>query len=346
MQTPNIFLHYYNSDEATVSFLEIMQSDVAPEILTIIQEELVHQLSGAVLAEKLPNFDWQNARMQEKWQSAVNLLLPHVILPEMIWQSWIASLSQNTSTPAAEIPSFADLLTADVYYASPSDSLPDLIEVEEEPIPEEIVEEEIVEEILAFEEAIPDNFEVSDVLPDIQPIEETPIIEEVIPDNFEVSDEISDIQPIEETPAIEETIPDYFEVSDELPDIQPIEEIQEEEPAEIEKPKSIHELHAASSEEKVLDTIQVTDHSLKNMVEINMTNSLGESISLFQKLNFIQDLFEGNADEFQRLIEFVDTHASATKWKSEIEGEFGQYLNAENEDTWNEFYILVDRKFN
>ena len=320
MQTPNIFLHYYNSDEATVSFLEIMQSDVAPEILTIIQEELVHQLSGAVLAEKLPNFDWQNARMQEKWQSAVNLLLPHVILPDMIWQSWIASLSQNTSAPAAEIPSFADLLTADVYYASPSDSLPDLIEVEEEPIPEEIIEEEIVEEILAFEEAIPDN--------------------------FEVSDEISDIQQIEETPAIEKTIPDYFEVSDELPDIQPIEEIQEEEPAEIEKPKSINELHAASSEEKVLDTIQVTDHSLKNMVEINMTNSLSESISLFQKLNFIQDLFDGNADEFQRLIEFVDTHASATKWKSEIEGEFGQYLNAENEDTWNEFYILVDRKFN
>lgn len=305
MQTPNIFLHYYNSDEAAVSFLEIMQSDVAPEILTVIQEELVHQLSGAVLAEKLPNFDWQNARMQEKWQSAVNLLLPHVILPDMIWQSWIASLSQDNSAPADEIPSFADLLTADVYYASPSDSLPDLIEVAEEPISEEIIEEEIVVE--------------------------TPVIEEKI---------------VEETPAIEEAIPDYFEVIDELPEIQPIEEIQEEETTEIEKPKSINELHAASSEEKVLDTIQVTDHSLKNMVEINMTNSLGESISLFQKLNFIQDLFEGNADEFQHLIEFVDTQASATKWKSEIEGKFGQYLNAENEDTWNEFYILVDRKFN
>jgi hypothetical protein len=305
MQTPNIFLHYYNSDEAAVSFLEIMQSDVAPEILTVIQEELVHQLSGAVLAEKLPNFDWQNARMQEKWQSAVNLLLPHVILPDMIWQSWIASLSQDNSAPADEIPSFADLLTADVYYASPSDSLPDLIEVSEEPILEEIIQEEIVEETAAIEAEI-----------------------------------------VEEIPAVAEAIPGYFEVSDELPEIQPIEEIQEEEPTEIEKPKSINELHAASSEEKVLDTIQVTDHSLKNMVEINMTNSLGESISLFQKLNFIQDLFEGNADEFQRLIEFVDTQASATKWKSEIEGKFGQYLNAENEDTWNEFYILVDRKFN
>lgn len=317
MQTPNIFLHYYNSDEAAVSFLEIMQSDVAPEILTVIQEELVHQLSGAVLAEKLPNFDWQNARMQEKWQSAVNLLLPHVILPDMIWQSWIASLSQDNSAPADEIPSFADLLTADVYYASPSDSLPDLIEVAEEPIPEEIIEEEMVEET---------------------PIIEVEMVEEI---PAAIEEEI-----VEEIPAVSEAIPDYFEVSDELPEIQPIEEIQEEEPTEIEKPKSINELHAASSEEKVLDTIQVTDHSLKNMVEINMTNSLGESISLFQKLNFIQDLFEGNADEFQRLIEFVDTQASATKWKSEIEGKFGQYLNAENEDTWNEFYILVDRKFN
>ncbi|MFD3395056.1 hypothetical protein U0R10_10535 [Aquirufa sp. OSTEICH-129V] len=317
MQTPNIFLHYYNSDEAAVSFLEIMQSDVAPEILTVIQEELVHQLSGAVLAEKLPNFDWQNARMQEKWQSAVNLLLPHVILPDMIWQSWIASLSQDNSAPADEIPSFSDLLTADVYYASPSDSLPDLIEVAEEPIPEEIIEEEIVVE--------------------------TPIIEEEIVEEIPAAIEA---EIVEEIPAVAEAIPDYFEVSDELPEIQPIEEIQEEEPTEIEKPKSINELHAASSEEKVLDTIQVTDHSLKNMVEINMTNSLGESISLFQKLNFIQDLFEGNADEFQRLIEFVDTQASATKWKSEIEGKFGQYLNAENEDTWNEFYILVDRKFN
>lgn len=317
MQTPNIFLHYYNSDEAAVSFLEIMQSDVAPEILTVIQEELVHQLSGAVLAEKLPNFDWQNARMQEKWQSAVNLLLPHVILPDMIWQSWIASLSQDNSAPVDEIPSFADLLTADVYYASPSDSLPDLIEVAEEPIPEEIIEEEMVEE--------------------------TPIIEEEIVEEIPSAIEA---EIVEEIPAVAEAIPDYFEVSDELPEIQPIEEIQEEEPTEIEKPKSINELHAASSEEKVLDTIQVTDHSLKNMVEINMTNSLGESISLFQKLNFIQDLFEGNADEFQRLIEFVDTQASATKWKSEIEVKFGQYLNAENEDTWNEFYILVDRKFN
>lgn len=290
MQTPNIFLHYYNSDEATVTFQEIIQSDVSPEILEIIQEELLHQLSDVTLAEKLPNFDWQNARMQEKWQSAVNLLLPHVMLPDFIWQGWIASLSSEMTASAPAVPSFAELLTADIYYASPSDSLPE--------IPEEVTE-------LAPEEA-----EIE--IPVIAEVEE-----EIIP--------------------VIETSPAYFEVTDELPEL---------ETTDPEIVKSINELHAESAEEKVLDTIQVSDHSLKNMVEINMTQSLWESISLFQKLNFIQDLFNGNADEFQRLVEFVDNQATATQWKSEIEGEFGHHLSTTNEDTWNEFYILVDRKFN
>lgn len=293
MQTPNIFLHYYNSDEATVSFQEIIQSDVAPEILEILQEELLHQLSDVILAEKLPNFDWQNARMQEKWQSAVNLLLPHVLLPDFIWQGWIASLSQEAIAPAQEIPSFADLLTADVYYANPSEALPELT-TNDDPAQELIEEEEVMED---------EEFEIKET---------------------------------------EEQIPDYFEVSDVLTELDDTED----ETTQIEIPKSINQLHAETNEEKVLDTIQVTDHSLKNMVEINMTNSLGESISLFQKLNFIQELFDGNADEFQRLIEFVDSHATATQWKSEIEGRFGQFQHMENEDTWNEFFILVDRKFN
>jgi hypothetical protein len=286
MQTPNIFLHYYNSDETMVSFQEILQSDVKKENLEILQEELVHQLSNEILAEKLPNFDWKSARMQEKWQSAVNLLLPHVLLPDFIWQGWIASLGQQPPVTQIEVPSFAELLSSEVYYASPIDSLPEIEEEEE----------------ISLNQA--------------------------------------------------ETISDFIEAIDELPEIiLPTEEIDTleittEAPIELEKSKSINEIHAESSEEKVLDTIQVTDPSLKNMVEINMTNSLWESISLFQKLNFIQDLFNGNADEFQRLIEFVDSDATATQWKSEIESRFGQYLHPENEDTWNEFYILVDRKFN
>jgi hypothetical protein len=287
MQTPNIFLHYYNSDETMVSFQEILQSDVKKEILEILQEELVHQLSNEILAEKLPNFDWKSARMQEKWQSAVNLLLPHVLLPDFIWQGWIASLGQQPPVTQTEVPSFAELLSSEVYYASPIDSLP---EIEEE-------EEEIS---LNQEETISDFIEAIDELPEL-------------------------ILPTEQVDSLEITT---------------------EAPIELEKSKSINEIHAESSEEKVLDTIQVTDPSLKNMVEINMTNSLWESISLFQKLNFIQDLFNGNADEFQRLIEFVDSDATATQWKSEIESRFGQHLHPENEDTWNEFYILVDRKFN
>jgi hypothetical protein len=301
MQTPNIFLHYYNSDEATVTFQEIIQSDVSPEILEIIQEELLHQLSDVTLAEKLPNFDWQHARMQEKWQSAVNLLLPHVMLPDFIWQGWIASISTEMTASAPAVPSFAELLTADIYYASPIDSLPE--------IPEEVTE------------LAPEEEEI-----------EIPVIAEV-----EIEEEEEEEEVLEEIIPVLENIPDFFEVTDELPAL---------DTTDPEIVKSINELHAESAEEKVLDTIQVSDHSLKNMVEINMTQSLWESISLFQKLNFIQDLFNGNADEFQRLVEFVDNQATANQWKSEIEGEFGQHLTTSNEDTWNEFYILVDRKFN
>jgi hypothetical protein len=336
MQKPNIFLHYYNNNEANVSFQEIIQSDVAPEILEIIQEELLDQLADVMLAEKLPNFDWQNARMQEKWQSAVNLLLPHVLLPDFIWQGWIASIQQEMRSPQAELPTFADLLTADVYYATPSDSLPEI--AEEEPlafVEEDIAEQETLELPEEKEEVVAEEGEEIVVEEEVEEVEEEVVEEE----EEEVEEEVVEE---ENKPALDPIL-DYFdEVSNELPEI----EITAKEADEIERPKSINDLHAESGEEKVLDTIQVTDHSLKNLVEINMTQSLWESISLFQKLNFIQDLFEGNADEFQRLIEFVDTQATATKWKSEIEGQFGTYLNSRNEDTWNEFYILVDRKFN
>jgi hypothetical protein len=319
MQTPNIFLHYYNSDEVTVSFQEIIQSDVAPEILERIQKELVDQLTSFGITEKLPNFDWQNVRMQEKWQTSVNLLLPNIVLPNYIWQEWIASLTDNSTSTTTEIPSFADLLTADIYYKTPSDSLPDLIEPEEELVLTHVEEEEIAPIILLEEETM----------------------ESVDPIHFEITEVTN--QASEELPS-EAPIQEVFQQASDVLVQTPVQPAEEE--FEPQKSKSINDIHAETSGEKVLDTIHVTDYSLKNMVEINMTHSLGESISLFQKLNFIQDLFEGNADEFKRLIEFVDQKASATQWKSEIEGLFSRYQHSTNEDTWNEFYILVDRKFN
>jgi hypothetical protein len=98
---------------------------------------------------------------------------------------------------------------------------------------------------------------------------------------------------------------------------------------------------ADSTEEKVLDTIQVDDHSLKNMVANQMTSSLAESISLFQRLNFIQELFDGNADQFSQFIEFIDFEASPSQWKSEV----NQRFNLPDSPAWNELSLLIERKF-
>lgn len=291
---PTIFLHYWSTDEPRLTFQEILSLEIQPSILATIQAELTEQLVGERLKEVLPNFDWENPRMQDKWQSMAQSLVMQVQLPEPIWMSWIQTLGGQIETPSPEpeIPSFADLLNAEVYYERPSDSLEDL---PEEP-------------------------------------EFNPEIEIAPSDLAEVAWE-AEIQ--EEEELIPSPVSDYFEVSNELPDMSELS------PAEEEKPQSIKDMLADSTEEKVMDTIQVEDHTLKNLVANQMTSLLAESISLFQRLNFIQELFDGNAEEFSRFIEYVDFEASPSKWKQEIEARYTFEENAAK----NELYQLIERKF-
>jgi hypothetical protein len=292
--TPNLFVHYWSADDSLVTFQEILSLEIDPSILAAIQADLLQQLSGDRLQENLPNFDWANPRMQEKWQSMAQSLLMQVQLPEHIWMSWIQALGGQIEAPSPEpeIPSFADLLNAEVYYERPSDSLEDL---PEEP-------------------------------------EFTPEIEIAPSDLAEVAWE-AEIQ--EEEELIPSPVSDYFEVSNELPDISELS------PTEEEKPQSIKDMLADSTEEKVLDTIQVEDHTLKNLVANQMTSLLAESISLFQRLNFIQELFDGNAEEFSRFIEFIDFEAQPSTWQKEVETRYSFEENAAKQ----ELYQLIERKF-
>jgi hypothetical protein len=294
---PNIFLHYWNQEGQTLSFQEVLSLDCDPMILATIQAELMQQLTSDVIVEKLPNFDWSNLRMQEKWNSIAQTLVMQVQLPEHIWMDWIQALGGQVETVQPEVPSFADLLNAEVYFELPSDSLEDL--------PEELAEEENT-----LEEALSANIEIEE----------------------------NDLQAVAwEDAAIElssQTTPDYFEVSHELPDLS---ELSPEEG----KTQSIQEMLADSKEEKVLDTIQVDDHSLKNMVANQMTSSLAESISLFQRLNFIQELFDGNAEQFSQFIEFVDLEASPSNWRSEV----AERYPFEESNASQELMLLIERKF-
>ena len=299
---PNIFLHYWNQEGQTLSFQEVLSLDCDPIILATIQAELMEQLTSGAIAEKLPNFDWSNLRMQEKWNSIAQTLLMQVQLPEQIWLDWIQALGGQTEVTYPEVPSFADLLNAEVYFERPSDSLEDL--------PEEEEQEEEVEVEQAFEEAL------------------SPIIEIEENDLQAVAWEDSELA------LATQTTPDYFEVSHELPDLSEIS------PEEV-KTQSIQEMLADSKEEKVLDTIQVDDHSLKNLVANQMTSSLAESISLFQRLNFIQELFDGNAEQFSQFIEFVDFEASPSNWKSAIAERYDFPESAASQ----ELMLLIERKF-
>ncbi len=292
--SPNIYYHYWSANESLVTFQEILSLDIDPSILAAIQADLLQQLSGERLQENLPNFDWSNPRMQEKWQSMAQSLLMQVQLPEPIWMSWIQALGGQIEAPSPEpeVPSFADLLNAEVYYERPSDSLEDLPE-EPEFNPEiEIAPSDLAE--VAWEA-------------------ETQEEEELIPS----------------------PVADYFDVSNELPDISELS------PTEEEKPQSIKDMLADSTEEKVLDTIQVEDHTLKNLVANQMTSLLAESISLFQRLNFIQELFDGNAEDFSRFIEFIDFEAQPSTWKQEVETRYSFVENAAKQ----ELYQLIERKF-
>ena len=299
---PNIFLHYWNQEGQTLSFQEVLSLDCDPIILATIQAELMEQLTSGAIAEKLPNFDWSNLRMQEKWNSIAQTLLMQVQLPEKIWLDWIQALGGQTEVTCPEVPSFSDLLNAEVFFERPSDSLEDL--------PEEEELEEEVEVEQAFEEAL------------------SPIIEIEENDLQAVAWEDSELA------LATQTTPDYFEVSHELPDLSEIS------PEEV-KTQSIQEMLADSKEEKVLDTIQVDDHSLKNLVANQMTSSLAESISLFQRLNFIQELFDGNAEQFSQFIEFIDFEASPANWKSAIAERYDFPESAASQ----ELMLLIERKF-
>jgi hypothetical protein len=287
---PNIFLHYWNNQGQTLSFQEVLSFDCDPMILATIQAELLQQLTSDMLVEKLPNFDWSNLRMQEKWNSIAQTLLMQVQLPEQIWMDWIAALGGQIESTQPEVPSFADLLNAEVFFERPSDSLEDLPEEEEEDLSPVIEIEEDDLQAIAWEE---------------------PVLE-----------------------LTSQTTPDYFEVSNELPDVSELN-------PDENKPQSIQEMLADSTGEKVLDTIQVDDHSLKNMVANQMTSSLAESISLFQRLNFIQELFDGNAERFSQFIEFIDFEASASHWRSEV----AERYPFEESSATQELMLLIERKF-
>jgi hypothetical protein len=102
-----------------------------------------------------------------------------------------------------------------------------------------------------------------------------------------------------------------------------------------------------SPEEKVFETLQTNqDNSLKDRIHTEMTSSLAETLPLFQKINFIQNLFDGEPTYLDQVIQFIDHEANnSTDWKSILQTKYAAFQRVDNQELWNELYELIERKF-
>jgi hypothetical protein len=332
-------------DEKSRRYISVLPADINPIIIEIIQTEITHQLHSEFIQNTLPNFNWESNRFTEKWSSAMQSLLTNVTLPEKIWLDWIQDLTNKTisTTDQAEpttleeiYPSFDELLNAEVYYSSPADSL------------EEMPEDTVIEDIVEINEEVTITFEEEEE-------EEPGIIEN---DAAEV-DELIDPQPtedfshendqdlnqentseiiLEEEQKIESPI-EHIDIEFSVLNL----EIGSKAPSEI----KILDMLGDSPEEKVFETLQVNqDNSLKDRIHTEMTSSLAETLPLFQKINFIQNLFDGESTYLDQVIQFIDHEANkSTDWKSILQTKYAAFQRVDNQELWNELYELIERKF-
>ena len=343
MKTPSLFAHYWSENETLTTFQEVMNWDINPIIIEIIQTEITHQLHSEFIQNTLPNFNWESNRFTEKWSSAMQSLLTNVTLPEKIWLDWIQDLTNKTisTTEQAEptnleeiYPTFDELLNAEVYYSSPADSLEDM---PEDTLTEDVVE--INEEVtITFEEEESTSLIENDAVEIDELIDPQPSEDFSHENDQDLNQENTSEIILEEEQKTEAPI-EHIDIEFSVLNL----EIGSKAPSE----KKILDMLGDSPEEKVFETLQVNqDNSLKDRIHTEMTSSLAETLPLFQKINFIQNLFEGESTYLDQIIQFIDHEANkSTDWKSILQTKYAAFQRVDNQELWNELYELIERKF-
>ena len=328
MKTPSLFAHYWSENETLTTFQEVMNWDINPIIIEIIQTEITHQLNSEFIQHTFPNFNWESNRFTEKWGSAMQSLLINVTLPEKIWLDWIQDLTNKTigttddakPTSLEEVyPSFDELLNEEVTDEVIEIKEEVIINIEEEEEEEDKDEEEDEESDLRIDQELTSSNDNESI--EIDSI----LFAEAIEDNVDEKDQ----------EFVQENIDIEFSVLNL--------EIGSKAPSE----KKILDILGDSPEEKVFETLQTNqDNSLKDRIHTEMTSSLAETLPLFQKINFIQNLFEGDSTYLDQVIQFIDHEANkSTDWKSILQTKYAAFQRVDNQELWNELYELIERKF-
>jgi hypothetical protein len=113
----------------------------------------------------------------------------------------------------------------------------------------------------------------------------------------------------------------------------------------FEAPESLED----STEEeytRLKDLLSGSSGSLKSKVESQMTQRIADTISLHQRIQFIQELFRGDVEQLESLIQYIDEEAEAETWATELLARYQAYRAAENEAIWEELHLIIERKFN
>lgn len=313
MPTPNILLHYWTEDGQSSTFQDILQQEIPASTLEVLQSELLLQLQSQRIQDQLPCFDWKNDRFQEKWDNITRSLVLQVTLPNQIWNLWIQEINNSSSQ------------TDYLYHSLGAE-------------PQEINQETLLTAEVYFEapEALEDLPEESLPEPEISTqashSEAIEIPEEIVPEPIAVKPlpEIV-IENVQISPAPTSTSNSFFQEDAKEPST---------------SGKKIIEIIADSTSEKVFEKLQGTEASLKSLVETKMTETLANSISLNQKIKFIQSIFDGEGHHLNQLIDFIDKEAESHTWQEIIQQRYAEFHRADNEESWNELHEMIRRKFN
>jgi hypothetical protein len=113
----------------------------------------------------------------------------------------------------------------------------------------------------------------------------------------------------------------------------------------FEAPESLED----STEEefkRLKDLLSGSEDSLKSKVESQMTQRIADTISLHQRIKFIQEIFQGDVAQLESLIQYIDEEAEAETWMQALLSRYQAYRQAENEAIWEELHQIIERKFN
>jgi hypothetical protein len=94
------------------------------------------------------------------------------------------------------------------------------------------------------------------------------------------------------------------------------------------------------------DLLSGSSDSLKTKVESQMTQRIADTISLHQRIKFIQEIFQGDVAQLESLIQYIDEEAEAETWMQTLLTRYDAYRQAENEAIWEELHQIIERKFN